>query len=215
MNLDSTSVWCRCICRPCRCICSPSAVWRGGAIWTPTRRYLSPNDQRGPEATPSQLEEQHPPPTSLRVQAATNAAIACAYCGYRKASSLHLMAYCPRFLNVRTMHARMFDENATGDLFSRLPECTVKSAWVTKGAHSNPTRRVELQIILARLGLAVLFSPKETLLGRPHWTVQEEGERIREYVMESVMAAANRSEPPLQPPPPASNHNQFIPEERE
>ena len=25
-------------------------IWRSGAIWTPTRRYASPNDQRGPEA---------------------------------------------------------------------------------------------------------------------------------------------------------------------
>ena len=97
------------------------AVWRGGAIWTPTRRYLSPNDQRGAEGTPSQLEERHPPPTSRSVRAARNAAMACAYCGYRKASSLHLIAYCPRFLNVRTMHARMFDENATGDVFYPPP----------------------------------------------------------------------------------------------
>ena len=188
------------------------AVWRGGAIWTPTRRYMAPNDHRGDRRGQSQLEERHPPPTSRK---ARSAAMACAYCGYKMASSLHLVAYCPKFLNVRTMHARMFDETATGDLFTLLPECTVKSAWVTMNAHPNPARRVELQIMIARLGLDILFSPEETLLGRPHWTVQEEGDRLREHFAEERLAAANRPELPLQPHPPASSIEQYIPEGRE
>ena len=31
-----------------------------------------------------------------------------------------------------------------------------------------------MQIMVAQLGLDVLFSPEETLKGRPHWTVTQE-----------------------------------------
>ena len=41
-------------------------IWRGGAVWTPTRRFSCPNGQSGSESHPSQLTELHPPPTSVR-----------------------------------------------------------------------------------------------------------------------------------------------------
>ena len=168
------------------------------AIWNPTRRYSSPNDHRIPEAAPSPLEKRHPPPVAKGSAPSRKAAKACTYCGYSSASSRHFVARCPAFARIRVFYARSFSENATEDLFDTLPDCTVKTAWVTIDAHPEPERRVDLQIALANLGLDILFSPDETLRGEPHWTTAQE-------VAEVLEAAAANHAPcpasPLQPHP--------------
>ena len=105
----------------------------------------------------------------------------------------------PRLHQKQEVLCPEFSSDATEELFDALPDCTVKSAWVTLDAHSDPERRVDLQIALANLGLDVLFSPDETLKGEPHWTTAQEIEEIMN------VSAANRAAclaaPPLQSQP--------------
>ena len=108
------------------------------------------------------------------------------------------MARCAAFREPATSYAKSYGGLESGGLFHTLPDCTVKTAWVTLGAHRDPERRVDLQIAVARLGLDILFSPEETLKGLPHWTTTQEVEEIRRVV------DANRAAcpaPPLQPSP--------------
>ena len=96
------------------------------------------------------------------------------------------MAKCPVFKNVRNKYAKSFSDEATGDLFDTLPDCTVKSAWITIGADESPERRVDLQIAVANLGLDILFSPEETLRGMVHWTTQQEVDKFRKAAEEGA-----------------------------
>ena len=126
----------------------------------------------------------------------------CWYCGYHKASSLHLVARCPAFLGTRNACAKLYHEEATGDLFLNLRECTVKTCWVTLDADPSPEGRVRLQIAVARMGLAVLFSPEETLQGVAHWAVQEAAQRQRDQAewFDSCQPLPSRPVLPLNPP---------------
>ena len=127
------------------------------------------------------------------------AAKACSYCGYSNASSRHFIARCPVFTKSRRYYALSFSGDATEELFDALPDCTVKSAWVTTDAHPEPERRVDLQIALANLGLDVLFSPDETLKGEPHWTTAQEIEEIMN--ISTANRAAHLAAPPFSPNP--------------
>ena len=178
-------------------------IWRSGAIWTPTRRYSSPNDQGGLEAPRSRLEVTHPPPVAKGNFFSRQAAKACSYCGYSSASSRHFVARCPAFAKSRRYYALSFASDATEEIFDSLRDCTVKSAWITLDAHPDPERRVDLQIALASLGLDILFSPDETLKGEPHWTTAQEVAEVLEAA--SANRAALRAAPPLQPPPSITN----------
>ena len=149
-----------------------------GPVWTPTRRYSCPNGQVGSESHPSQLAEAHPPPTAVRNKEARDLARKCAYCGYHSASSLHLVARCPKFERTRKLAIAATGLEVSGDLFLHLDACSTKSCWITRKADPCPERRVRMQIALASVGLKVLFSPEEELQGLAHWTIQEEAQRI-------------------------------------
>ena len=95
-------------------------IWRGGAVWTPTRRYSCPNGQNGSDTQPSQLAELHPPPASARNKEARDLARKCGYCGYHSASSLHLVARCPAFAQVRNEAIKSTGLYIPGDLFLHL-----------------------------------------------------------------------------------------------
>ena len=150
-------------------------VWRGGALWTPTRRYTLVRDQ---SQDTSQLRSSHPPPRARGNRVAWDAAMACAYCGYHRASARHFMTMCPAFKAVRDRQARAIDPGALGDFFCSLPNCTVKTGWITVDAHPNFETRVEMQVAIAELGLDILFSPEETLRDLPHWTITQAEKEI-------------------------------------
>ena len=114
----------------------------------------------------------------MRNKEARDLARKCAYCGYHSASSLHLVARCPAFNQTRSIAIAATGLELSGDLFLHLDACSTKSCWITRKFDPCPERRVRIQIALARVGLAVPFSPDEAKQGVAHWAIQEEAQRI-------------------------------------
>lgn len=104
-------------------------IWRGGAVWTPTRRWSF----RGQE------EDER---------------IRCCYCGFDRASARHFWTECPRFDAQRSGLEREF--NIHPSWWSRQPRCTAKTGWITAAAGPTVQRRAELQVAACRLGLHVM-----------------------------------------------------------
>lgn len=105
------------------------AVWRGGAIHTPTRRW----GLRGPD-----VAHRH----------------ACAACGFPYASARHFWAECPRFDADRAALQRDFRIPVCW--WRQQPRCTAKSGWITAGAAATLERRAEMQVAACSLGLRIL-----------------------------------------------------------
>ena len=107
-------------------------IWRGGAVRSPTRRYFRPGD------------------------AASLALTKCTWCGAERASARHLFAVCPHFHTLRTSLSHT--HRIPLEWWANQPRCTCKSGWITVTAAGTFKRRVELQIAVCVLGIAITKS---------------------------------------------------------
>ena len=106
-------------------------VIRGGAIWTPTRRY----SQFGRD--------------SRRRSGDTS----CPWCEHPYASAHHFFTTCPHFEEYRQDLQEAHD--IPPEWWARQPRVTTKTAWVTTQASDDPRRRAEMGVAAARLLLQV------------------------------------------------------------
>ena len=91
--------------------------------------------------------------TPTRTHNATNIA-RCPYCPAELCSIRHLVTECPKLAEQRAHILRA--HNTTQHWLSNQPRISTKSGWITADAHSNGTRRADLQVCLCKLGIAVL-----------------------------------------------------------
>jgi hypothetical protein len=103
------------------------AIWRAGAIWTPTRRWFRPG------ASPLQT--------------------CCLFCGAEAASARHLWTVCAHFAAARRGLEREFQIEPRWWLAQ--PRVTAKSGWVTLEAGGDTRRRAQLQVVACRLGILI------------------------------------------------------------
>ena len=103
------------------------AVWRGGAVYTPTRRW----HLRGPAE-----------------------ACRCPFCGHDRASARHLWAECPRFDEERRLLERQ--HRIAPRWWREQPRCTAKTGWVVADAAPTAARRATLQVAACSLGMAIV-----------------------------------------------------------
>jgi hypothetical protein len=106
-------------------------VWRGGAAWTPSRRYWRPGRP---------LEEQD--------------ARAWCLCGDAVGSARHYFAECPFFDEERARISRQW--RIPPAWWTSQPRVTAKSGWITYGAAATKERRVELAVATAQMGVAIV-----------------------------------------------------------
>lgn len=106
------------------------AVWRGGAVKTPTRFF------EGWRARAQGLQ-------------------ACRHCPCPRASARHLWAECPRLETHRRCLAREY--GLPPNWWLQQPRCTAKSGWVTFAAGSTCQRRALGAIAACRLGIQVVL----------------------------------------------------------
>jgi hypothetical protein len=102
------------------------AIWRGGAVWTPTRRW----SRRRPEPA------------------------RCPHCQAERASARHFWADCPRFEARRVELCTEYGMPMSW--WSAQPRCTAKSGWITVAAGGPVARRAALQVAACRLGLYIM-----------------------------------------------------------
>lgn len=106
-------------------------VWRGGAVYTPTRRFAF----RGPGSS------------------------ACPKCKDPLASARHFWAFCPALARERDALSREF--GVPQAWWGLQPRVTAKTGWITLDAAPTAARRADLQVMAARMGLHVVrFGPE-------------------------------------------------------
>ena len=98
--------------------------------------------------------------TPTRTQHMTNTA-KCPYCPAELCSIRHLATECPILADQRANILRT--HHTTQHWLSNQPRISTKSGWITANAHSNGTRRADLQVCLCKLGIAVLALGDTTL----------------------------------------------------
>ena len=80
----------------------------------------------------------------------------CPWCGEAAASMRHMWAECPNFQELRDELGDL--HNIPLDWWLAQPTVTSKSGWITVDAHTDPKRRVVLQIAACHLGIRVLHA---------------------------------------------------------
>ncbi len=130
IDIDASSqcVWAEWRRRLCSEDASLLAVFRGGASWTPTRRF----------ARPSQETEQH---------------AKCPWCAHSRASMKHFVTECPHFLGARQA---LEAEGVPLGWWTAQPRVTTKSGWVCDCAGGSAEERARRQISVCKLGIQVL-----------------------------------------------------------
>jgi hypothetical protein len=103
------------------------SVWRGGAVFSPTRRWFGSG----------------PPGASC-----------CSFCGCVDASARHYFEECPRFDADRRSIGFEFGIGAAW--WRSQPRCTSKSGWVVVTAGRTVVRRATLQVAACSLGLRIV-----------------------------------------------------------
>jgi hypothetical protein len=113
-------------------------IWRGGAAWTPTRRWFRREDV--PE---------------------DDARLGCPLCGAEGCSARHYFAECPALAHHRELIATKY--RVPEGWWAAQPRITSKSGWVTLGAAATEARRVDLAIAAAEMGVVIVReTPKLT-----------------------------------------------------
>ena len=102
------------------------AIFRAGAVWTPTRRYSF----RDPSKT------------------------VCKWCKHPRASMRHFWADCPHFAYERFSLEREYIIDPAW--WGQQPRCLAKSGWITFGAHVDHLQRAILQVASCRLALFIM-----------------------------------------------------------
>ena len=106
-------------------------VYRGGAIWTQTRRF--------------RWSAEDP--------------VRCCYCDAKEPSARHLWAHCPRYAQRRAEANVTY--GLEEEFWTTQPKCTSKTGWITLSADANPTRRALKQIASCVLGIAMILDTEE------------------------------------------------------
>ena len=106
------------------------AIWRGGAVSTPTRRAF------GREAA-----------------ASASPLTACPWCAAEMASARHLWAECRHFNAMRAQLQR--EHHMQASWWQNQPKITSKSGWITLSAARSPQKRASLQVAACRLGIRI------------------------------------------------------------
>ena len=101
------------------------AVWRGGAVLTPTRRWSQRCAHRE----------------------------ACPWCPEPRASARHLFSECPRLEEARRQLQR--EHRLPAGWWASQPRALAKSGWLPRCAAASSERRVELLIAANKLGVKV------------------------------------------------------------
>ncbi len=79
----------------------------------------------------------------------------CQLCGQPVSPSMrHLVAECGHFDALRRQMNMMY--SITDAWWARQPRVTLKTGWITFGAHQQVLRRADLQVAVCRMGLAIL-----------------------------------------------------------
>ena len=104
-------------------------IYRGGAVWTPSRRFAR----------------------TIHLGHA-----ACPFCSAEVCSARHLWAECtePSIAAHRSDLSRKFAIPTVW--WTTQPRVTAKTAWITFAAHPSPERRVDLQIAAASLAIKIV-----------------------------------------------------------
>jgi hypothetical protein len=108
------------------------SVWRGGAAWTPSRRYWKNRP----------LEDQ-------------DAKVWCP-CGQAVGSARHYFAECEFFAEVRAGISAEW--GIPPAWWATQPRVTSKTGWVTFGAADTKDRRIELAIAASQMGIRIVRS---------------------------------------------------------
>ena len=107
-------------------------VWRGGGIFTPTRRYGGRPGQQSSPLT------------------------ACRWCEHPWASARHFWQECPHFDAIRWGLEEEY--GISREWWQRQPRCTSKTGWITMSASRDAARRAVMQVAACRLGIAIVSS---------------------------------------------------------
>ena len=113
------------------------AIWRGGAIFTPTRRHSGAQDNNYQPRLGS-----------------TAADLCCPYCPEQLCSARHWWTNCPRFNNSRR---RLCEEHELDNAWWNAAwRVTSKSGWITTDVSRNRRIRVAMQIAACKLGIEII-----------------------------------------------------------
>ena len=113
------------------------AIWRGGAIFTPTRRHSGAQGNN------------HQPRLG-----STAAELCCPYCPEQLCSARHWWTNCPRFNNSRR---RLCEEHELDNAWWNAAwRVTSTSGWVTTDVSRNRRTRVAMQIAACKLGIEII-----------------------------------------------------------
>jgi hypothetical protein len=121
-------------------------IFRGGAMWTPTRRWSLGRAGEGPEETET-----------------------CRYCGHPRASARHLVVECDGTRQLREEVGRRYGIAAAW--WHQQPRVAVKSGWITRSAARTYARRVQLVQAIGELAIEIM---RRTAHWRPQPGQQQE-----------------------------------------
>ena len=107
-------------------------IWRGGAIYTPTRRYSS------------------------RAGQSEDVRAACSWCGHTRASARHFWQDCVHYEAIRC--DLEVEYGIPKVWWRRQPRCTSKTGWITLSAARDAATRAAMQVAACRLGIAIVRS---------------------------------------------------------
>jgi hypothetical protein len=106
-------------------------IFRGGAMWTPTRRWSFGRAGAGPADTE-----------------------VCRYCGHPHASARHLVVECEGTRQLRDEIGRRYGIAAAW--WQQQPRVAVKSGWITRSAARTRARRVQLVLAIGELATEIM-----------------------------------------------------------
>ena len=113
------------------------AIWRGGAIRTPTRRHSgAPHNNYKPRAG-STIDD-----------------LRCPYCPEQRCSSRHWWTNCPRFHDYRQQLCAEHEPDPSW--WNAAWRVTSKSGWITTDLAQRRRVRVEMQIAACKLGVEII-----------------------------------------------------------
>ena len=107
-------------------------IWRGGGLYTPTRRF---------SCRPGQPEDER---------------VACKWCMHPRASARHFWQECCHYEGIRSELEKEY--GISKDWWRRQPSCTSKTGWITMSAAKDAPKRAALQVAACRLGISVVRS---------------------------------------------------------